>query len=250
MPARPQSALKISSETAIWAALNQNWKEAVSVNSELVKIDKTDTDAFNRLGFAYLKLGQLAAAKRAFDKVLTLDPYNQIALRNSKRLTTLRRKDVAGVSKQQISPLLFLEEPGKTKIVPLINPAASNVLLTLSSGQEVALKPRNHAVEIRSSKNGYLGALPDDLSFKLLRFIRGGNRYQVHVKSIGKNSLIVMIREVERGKRFAGTPTFSPTATLLPITRTHRDGDLPDVTPTGEDEGEGTDIHQGANRDA
>ena len=250
MPARSQSSSPITAEGAISAALGQNWKEAVFINTELVKKDTTDINSLNRLGFAYLKLGQITQAKRTFEKVLKLDSYNQIALKNSKRLTTLKRKDIADSSLQEISPLLFLEEPGKTKIVSLVNPAPTHILLTLSSGQQVTLKPRNHCVEIRTGKNTYLGALPDDLSYKLLRFLSGGNRYQVHVKSIGKNSLSVMIREVERGRRFADQPTFLPSHTILPTSRPARDGDVPDVTPTGEEGTDGGQDFQGTNRDS
>lgn len=249
MPARSLSSTP-TAEGAISAALGQNWKEAVLINNELVKNDTTDIDALNRLGFAYLKLGQITQAKRTFEKVLKLDSYNQIALKNSKRLATLKRKDIAHSSLGEISPLLFLEEPGKTKIVSLVNPAPSHVLLTLSSGQQVALKPRNHGVEIRTEKNIYLGVLPDDLSYKLLRFLDSGNRYQTHIKSVGKNSLIVIIREVERGKRFADQPTFTPSRTILPMSRSRGDGDVPDVTPTGEEEGEGAQDFQGTNRDS
>lgn len=250
MPARLQSSSPISAEGAISAALGQNWKEAVFINNELVKNNTTDIDSLNRLGFAYLKLGSITQAKRTFEKVLKLDSYNQIALKNSKRLSSLKRKDIIDSSLQEISPLLFLEEPGKTKIVFLVNPAPTGVLLTLSSGQQVTLKPRNHGVEIRTEKNTYLGVLPDDLSYKLLRFLDSGNRYQVHVKSIGKNSLSVMIREVERGRRFADQPTFTPTRTILPTSRSKGGGDVPDVTPTGEEEGEGGQDFQGTNRDS
>lgn len=250
MPARWQSSSPITAEGAISAALGQNWKEAVLINTELVKNNTTDIDSLNRLGFAYLKLGSITQAKRTFEKVLKLDSYNQIALKNSKRLATLKRKDISGSTLGEISPLLFLEEPGKTKIVSLVNPAPTGVLLTLSSGQQVMLKPRNHCVEIRTEKNTYLGVLPDDLSYKLLRFLHSGNRYQAHVKSIGKNSLTVIIREVERGRRFADQPTFIPSHTILPPSRPRGDGDVPDVTPTGEDEGEANQDFQGTNRDS
>ncbi|OGG13921.1 hypothetical protein A2875_00975 [Candidatus Gottesmanbacteria bacterium RIFCSPHIGHO2_01_FULL_46_14] len=251
MPKQANASYSITPQSAIAQALRQNWKGATIINSELVKMDKDDIDAINRLGFAFMKLGQITHAKRIFEQALKIDPYNQIALKNNKRLTTLKRKDVSAPVGQNLSPLLFLEEPGKTKIVALVNPPPAHMLLTLTSGQEVTLKPRNHCVEIRTGKNAYLGALPDDLSFKLLKFLNGGNRYQVHVKSIGKNFLTVIIRELERGSQFANSPSFTASQPPLSPSRPNRDGEGPDVTPTGEDEIEpaSPDL-QGTNRDS
>lgn len=238
MPARQKIPSEVTPEIAIQAALAQNWKEAIRTNTELVRMEKSDVDSLNRLGYALLKTGQITAAKRTLEKVLKLDPYNQIALKNSKKLTTLKRKDLTSTTTQHISPLLFLEDPGKTKIVNVVNPPPTHILSALSSGQEVSLIPKNHTVEIRTDKNAYLGVLPDDLSFKLLKLLEAGNQYQVHVKSIGKNSLSVMVREISRGKKFAQQPTFFAARTFVPSSRTVKEGDAPDVTPTGEDDGE------------
>lgn len=206
-----------SSETAITAALSQDWKEAIRMNTTLLKKDKNDIDALNRLGFAYLKSGQITRAKRTFHKVTKIDPYNQISLKNLKRLGNLKRKTLVAGLHQTISPLFFLEEPGKTKIVSLINLAPSQVLSGVCPGQEVYLKAKNHVVEIRDEKSQYLGALPDDLSFRLIRLLTGGNRYQVVVKGTAKNTLTVLIREVLRGKRYKQHPSFAPSISYIPL---------------------------------
>lgn len=221
-------------EVAIAAALAQNWKEAIKINTAILKQNKTDIDALNRLGFAYLQSGQFTSAKKMFQKVLKIDPYNQIASRNSKKLTSIKRKDLVRTTGGKLSPLMFLEEPGKTKIVVCVNPAPKNVLSTLVAGQEVQLKARNHAVEVRDERNAYLGVLPDDLSFKLIKFLAGGNRYQTLIKGVGKNTLTVFLRETARGKRFAHQPSFITTTSFLPFSRAHA-GEGPDMTPTGED---------------
>lgn len=238
MPNRPSDTPGASVQTAIQAALTQDWKKAIRLNLLLIKTDPKDTDTINRLGFAYLKTGQFTAARRTFDTVLKVDPYNQIALKNAKKLGTMKRKDIEHGQTQRISPLQFLEEPGKTKIVSLVNPAPTRVLAALSSGQDVVLKPRNHCVEIRSNANLYLGALPDDLSFKLIKLISHGNRYHVVIKSIGKNALTVLVRETARGKRFAGQPSFTASTTYIPSLRIDPK-DAPDVTATGEEDGDG-----------
>ncbi len=221
---------------AIDSALKRDWKKAIHINILLLKENKIDIDALNRLGYAYLMNGQFKDAKQVYQKVLKLDSYNQIALKNSKKLINLKRKDLTQSSQGSISPLFFLEEPGKTKIVPLVNTAPSQILSSLSAGQEVLLKAKNHCVEIRSDNNTYLGALPDDLSFKLNKFLAAGNTYQVIIKSIGNNVLTVLLRERTRGKRFAHQPSFTSSTSYIPVSRTEEKTDGPDVSVTGEDD--------------
>ncbi len=204
---------------AIAAALAKNWKEATRINSVLTKQNPHDIDALNRLGFAYLNIGQITQAKRCFSKVISIDPYNQIALRNIKKLGSLKKYDLSNKrTGTNMSPLAFLEDPGKTKIVTCVNPAPIRVLSRLASGLEVVLKAKRHAVEVRDDRGAYLAALPDDISFKLIKYLGAGNTYSVIVKSVGKNALTIFIREVSRGKRFANQPSFAAIATYLPST--------------------------------
>lgn len=225
---------------AIHAALAQDWKQAVTINTAMLKTNKDDIETLCRLGFAYLKTGQLAQAKRIYQKVLTLDKYNQIATKNLKKLTTLKKKDVTSEQQNQLSPMIFLEEPGKTKIVECVHVAPSNVLSGLAAGEEVFLKVKQHAVEIRSANQTYLAALPDDMSFKLNKMIAGGNTYQAIVKSVDKKSLKVLLRELTRGKRFAKQPSFTPTTSYLSFAKSQGSREVPDMTPTGEEETEAT----------
>ncbi len=226
-----------STDAAISAALSRDWKRAIDVNASILKRDKKNIDALKRLGFALLMSGKLAEAKKTFQKVTRVDPYNQIALKNLRKLATVRQKDITRASTSQMSPMLFLEEPGKTKLVDCVHLAPLPVLSSLCPGNEVVLKTKNYTVELRSAGNAYLGALPDDLSFKLLKLIAAGNRYQVVVRSVKKNVLTVIIREVSRGKRFSHQPSFATGTNYLPYSReASRSDDTPDVTPTGEED--------------
>ena len=186
----------VSDLTAINAALAQDWKEAIRINTALLKTDKTNISFLNRLGFAYLQSGQLTLAKKTFLKVTKLDTYNQIAIKNLKKLGSVRQKDLIKGNKKQVLPMSFLEEPGKTKIVECVNAAPIGALATVFPGEEVELKARNHVVEVRSAGHIYLAALPDDLSFRLIKFLAVGNTYQALVQSIGKNTLTVFLREL------------------------------------------------------
>lgn len=223
------SDMIISDAAAISAALAQDWKEAIRINLALLKKSKNNISFLNRLGFAYLQCGQITDAKKIFLKVTKLDTYNQIAAKNLKKLGTVRQKDLIKTKRTQVTPMSFLEEPGKTKIVECVNCAPLQVLLTVSPGEEIDLKAKNHVVEARNDKNVYLGALPDDLSFRLIKFLGVGNTYQALVKSVGKNSLTLFLREMSRGKQFANQPSFSSAALYVPFARTEHTDDTADT---------------------
>ena len=219
-------------QDAIQAALAQSWDVAIRINTILLKQNKENVNVLNRLGFAYLQLGQITTAKKTFQKVIKLDAYNQIAIKNVKKLTLVRQKDLEKVSLSQRSPMMFLEEPGKTKIVECVNTATLQALACACPGDEVLLKTKKHAVEVRTSNAIYLGALPDDIAFRLIKFISGGNTYSVHIKSVGKNSLVLFIRELTRGKRFTNQPSFVSTGIYVPYAKL--DGEK-ETNQNGED---------------
>lgn len=219
---------------AIASALSQNWKEAIRINLLLLKTDKHNISLLNRLGFAYMQNGQISEAKKTFLQVIKLDPYNQIAEKNVKKLGLVRQKDLLNTKRVEVAPMSFLEEPGKTKIVECVNTAPLPVLSTVSPGEVIELKAKNHVVEIRNQRHTYLGALPDDLSFRLIKFLAVGNTYQALVKSVRKNSLVVFLRETSRGKRFANQPSFTSSALYVPFTKVERDTE----TPEGDQDGE------------
>jgi tetratricopeptide (TPR) repeat protein len=223
------------SELAIAAALSQNWKEAIKLNLAILKEEKNDIGTFCRLAYAYLKSGQIKEAKKTYEKVLSLDQYNQIAQKNLGKLSSLKKKNIESDGAAPISPLMFLEEPGITKIVDCIHVAPPQALSNLSAGQEVVLKAKNHCVEIRTTQNTYMGALPDDISFRLLKLMSAGNTYRAIVKGVEKKSLKVLIRETARGKKFANQPTFAASTSYVPFTHASAASDSPDMTPTGED---------------
>ena len=182
--------VKMEKETlekkAIKAALSSRWEEAVKINQEILKVFPDDIEALNRLGYALFQLGKIKEARACFKKVLKNDRYNPVAIKNLERL-----KKVEKIEPQKrevsLSPSLFLEEPGKTKTVTLVKTAPQEVLSSLSIGQPVVLHPKRYAIEVRTKENIYLGAIPDDLSFRLKKLIKGGYEYQALVKNVKEN---------------------------------------------------------------
>lgn len=227
------NGLPVKPEDAIQAALQQRWEEAIALNKQLLEQNEHDLDALNRLGFACLHIGKSKEAKEAFEKVLALDKYNQIAQRNLHKLKNKGQVETNGV---MVSPLMFLEEPGKTKVVACVNLAPAATLAAVRCGQEVKFKVKKHTIEIRDDATIYLAALPDDISFKLSRFIAGGNEYSIVVRSVEKNSLSVFIRELSRGKQFKDQPSFTPHSSFVAQGRVEENQEKPDTSATGEDD--------------
>ncbi len=189
----------IDTSLAIQAAVEGNWEKAIKVNKEIIKSKTNDVDALNRLGFAYLQCGQTKKAQQIFNKVLKIDPFNPIALKNLKKIKN--SKLLGNVNQQKICPDVFLEEPGITKTVNLINLASKSVLSLLVPSQKVLLITKKNRVEVRSIDNIYLGALPDDLSFRLKKLMRLGNIYCAFIKSVEEQKLTIIIREIKRSRR-------------------------------------------------
>lgn len=86
---------------AIDVAKEGRWHEAISVNQEIIEIRPDDVDAHNRLGKAYMELGEINQAKESYKKALELDPKNNIAKRNFQELH--RKMLAVSSSKQSIS---------------------------------------------------------------------------------------------------------------------------------------------------
>lgn len=224
-------------KTAISAALSQDWQKAISANQSLLKENKDDVSSMNRLAHAYTHSGKLDEAKKLYKKILLLDKYNNIAINNLEKLNSIPKSLKSAQRNKSISvvsPSLFIEEPGKTKTIALINIAPVAVLSGLNPGELVFLHPKKHSIEVRTQDKVYLGALPDDSSFKLLKFIKAGYAYNVYVKSTSKNSITVFIMETKRAKRFMSQPSLL--APSVPLSHSVSSHDNKDADSIDEDE--------------
>lgn len=218
-------------QAAIAAALTSRWQEAVKINGKILTNDRGNVEALNRLARAYSCLGQTRKAQNLYKKVLDLDPFNIIALKNVEKLAksnnhgnghTNGSPRFAGKTSQSdlngeiiYLPQLFLDEPGKTKLVNLLNLAPPTILATLSCGEQLQLNPKNHALTVSSRDGTYVGAFPDDLAHRLLAFISGGNEYEAYVRSSTTKSLIIFVRETKRSNKFGNQPSFASHASLF-----------------------------------
>lgn len=199
-----------NTQQAIDAALDQRWEEALSINKKIIKLDPQNVDALNRQARAYMELGKANLARKYYSQALKFDPYNPIAQKNLKIMKSFKSNGQActGNSKDRLLPSLFLQEPGKTKMVNLLNVAEPQKLSQAFCGMKVIMITKNRKIMIVDTNDNYLGVLPDDISHLLLRLIKGGNKYELFIKSISVNSLSVLIKETFRSKRFKNQPSF------------------------------------------
>lgn len=196
-------------EQAIKAALNQNWLKAIEINRKIHKDNPKDIPALNRLGRAFWEMGQIDEANKAYKQAIKIDPFNPIANKNLKRLTGARKRTHKNSKNDFVnSGKVFLEEPGKTKLVRLTRLSSPQILSGLDSGDPVFLLIKKRLVSVLDGSKNYLGSIPEDLSQRLIKLIKGGNQYQGFVKSVDRQKLEVFIREVSRSRKFIDTPSF------------------------------------------
>lgn len=203
---------EVLAQLAAQAALTSNWQEATKINQKILKANKDNVEALNRLARAMVCTGELTRAQKLYKKVLEIDPYNIIARKNFDKISASSPLPKTNGQKNPVHTVnvsnLFISEPGKTKVINLLNLASPSALAILNFGEQVSIKPKNHSVAITTTEGVYLGAFPDDLAHKLIAFITGGNQYEAYIKSVTPKSLTIFIREVLRSSRFTNQPSF------------------------------------------
>ncbi|MBU0619043.1 tetratricopeptide repeat protein [Patescibacteria group bacterium] len=192
------AVFKDLTQKAVKAALTGQWEEAVKLNQQILQQVPANTEALNRLARALVETNQALQAKQIYKKVLQIDKYNPIALKNLQRLELAQgnRHKAALLNSSQS----FLEEPGKTKTTKLVRLGSIQTLAELSSGNSLEIVPKKRLITLHFKKN-YIGSLPEDLSFRLIKLIKRGNQYTALVKAITKNDLTVFLQEIRQDSK-------------------------------------------------
>ncbi len=165
-------------EEARKAAFEGNWEDAVTLNLQIIDRFQKDADAFNRLGRAYISLGNLDEAKEAYSKALRADPANLIARRNLQRLEILRGQSgrpAAAVSRPGPMPrtTAFLEEVGKTWVDELVNPGDLPLLADISAGEELRLSEEGDRLVVRRANGDRVGEVEPKTGRRVMDLMAG-----------------------------------------------------------------------------
>lgn len=197
---------------AIDSALSNNWEQAEEINLQLIEQNPEDIDSLNRLGFALMKLGKYNKAKDAYKKVIEIDKTNPIAVKNLKRLETVsKNKKSDGKTQSQLLTSIsgvFIEEAGKTKTVELKNTADKKMLSMLEPGDPVSMVIKRSKIFVQSQDKKYIGMLPDNISMRLINFMKGGNEYTSCIKACDEKNVTVFIKEVKKAGKFKNQASF------------------------------------------
>jgi tetratricopeptide (TPR) repeat protein len=230
------NTLLVIQNRAIKAAQEERWEDAVVSNQEIIELDPQNVGALNRLGFCYLQLQKYPAAKKTYQQVLELDKTNSVA---KKYLDVIAR---AGNQPVKLPKALrhsdFIDEPGKTKSIPLVRLAGQDVLDDLSIGAECQFKATKTRISVQC-EGVYIGTLPDDIFLRLQPLVEAGNTYSIRLQSLKTSNVRIFVRELTRAVSVAHITSF-PNETLGVLSMDHselaREDEVPVmVAETGDD---------------
>lgn len=202
--------IDILEEQAVNAAIKSNWDQAISLNKQIIDAGAANVGTYLRLGFASLQSNKIAEAKQWYKKALELQPQNNIALDHLEKIEVLesRGKGKSTTNTANLDPNLFLELPGKTKTVKLVNLGQKEDLATLNIGQELEVKEKKRRLEVRTMDGDYLGCLPDDVSRRIMHFINEKSVYKAFIKETSLNEVTIFLREVSKGPKVMQLASF------------------------------------------
>lgn len=197
------------SKQAIALAMQGRWREAVAANQEIIASFPHDVDAYNRLGRAYIELGDYPQAKEAYERAIEIDPYNAIAQKNLRRLPYLGEAGSEADS-DRAEPQYFIEETGKAGVVSLYRLAPPGVLAKMAAGNKVYLKAGGSGLAVENARGEYLGQVEPRHAQRLAKLMEGGNQYAAAIVSAAEDRVLVIIREAYQDPSMAGQLSFPP----------------------------------------
>ena len=193
---------------AVSLAMKSRWAEAVNTNRAILAEFPNDVEAYNRMAKALAEVGRVAEARAAFARVLDLSPHNAIAQKNLERLGKISDGEPDPTPSASAARRVFIEESGKSGVTPLINLGFAADLVKEAPGHPVTLRIDGSALKVHGMRDRYLGQVEPRLGSRLIRLMRGGNRYEAAVKSVGERELAIMIREVFQHPSQVGAVSF------------------------------------------
>jgi len=196
-------------DDAVQLAIAGKWDEAVKLNKFIIENFGADEETQNRLGKALSELGKLKEAKASYEAALKINPMNSIAKKNAARINALlHQKEGLKVGGTRVDLNLFVEEMGKTVITTVDSPPNADICSKVAAGDVAELKVDGDALLAETSRGVKLGLLEAKLARRLIKFMRGGNRYQAGVTSCDGNTVKLIVRETYQDPHFAGKPSF------------------------------------------
>jgi len=209
--------LERHAKEAVGLALQGQWREAVAANRSILERFPDDVETCNRLGRALMEIGELAEARKAYERTLELDGFNSIAKKNLSRLSLMGKRAAkasprkAGARKADVHKVvadIFVEETGRAKVVKLVGLAAKEVVAKMAPGEEVTSYVEGQRLLVKNKEGDCLGEVEPKYGARLAKLSKGGNRYIAAVHSLGDKEMKVIVREIYQHPSQAGRPSF------------------------------------------
>ncbi len=212
------------SKEAIDLALQGKWEEAEALNRDIIDKFPSDVEAYNRLGRALTESGDFDGARDAYLKALELAPENAIAKKNLARLTSLsesiatlkstpQKTSASKAQTRRVALDLFITEVGKAGVVNLHSVAPLKVLAKLGFGDQVRLEAKKQRLIVKSESGEHLGEVEPRQGLRLIKLMRGGNRYDAAIVNVEEDKVQVIIKEIYQHPGQVGHPSFPVKAT-------------------------------------
>ena len=192
-----EKLIRDRSRRAVNLAMECRWEEAAAVNEELLDLTPNDVEASNRLGRAYLEMGDCARARLAFERTLQYAPRNTIAQKNLDRLAGIassQGENAPASPTLRLSPSAFIGDSSKTARITL--PHRSSFFLSV--GAPVTLRAEGGNVLIEYPTGEVIGAAPPKLGVRVARLMAGGNRYMGVLVASSSDGVTVLLRETHQ----------------------------------------------------
>ena len=133
---------------------------------------------------------------------------NSIAKKNAARINTLlHQKEGLKAGGTRVDLNLFVEEMGKT-VITTLESSAPDICSKVAAGDVAELRIEGDGIAAETSRGVRLGLLEAKLARRLIKFMRGGNRYQAGVTSCDGSAVKLIVRETYQDPKFAGKPSF------------------------------------------
>ena len=202
---------RLLTKQAITLAMQGQWREAIAINKDIVEGFPNDIEAYNRLGRAYMELGEYSLAKEAYSRALKLDHHNAIAKKNLRRLSLLGEQPVTAVGDSDTAkpqPQHFIEETGKAGVISLYRLPPGAILAAMIAGDKVNLRISNSGLIVENNGGQYLGEVEPKHGLRLIRLMKGGNEYSAAIVSATEDKVTVIVREVYQHPSQGGQVSF------------------------------------------
>ena len=198
------------SKEAIDLAMQGKWQEAVEINQEIIENFPRDVDSYNRLGRAYMELGQYAKSTEAYGHTVELDPYNAIANRNLRRIADIDQSGGEDVDTDEVAPQQFIEEIGKSGTVNLYDLGPKEKRARMVAGDKVFIRVDSNSLQVENRRGEYMGRVEPKTAQRLGRLILGGNEYTATIVRSQLDLMSVIIKETFQDPSQAGKLSFPP----------------------------------------